>query len=263
MKSLKNDTELLVEEFQQSNNSEALLLQYQPFINKYMMLFTSSTIPFKYYDIRYFLSFYLKDKEDMRSLRRGKYHSKEDISNANRITTYLKQAFEGYEDEEIYHELIIPFLECAKRYKFEGRTFNAYLYRTYKYALMRHINSLLFNRFTIQDVSMQTPEQSILDQLSEKEEEPQLKIELDDLLSLNHPLWLAGVDTKEPFKQFTREERLILVKYYMEKNTDKEIGRLVGRNRRSINRSRLRAIRKLENEVKEETLNGSDGSLSS
>lgn len=245
MTSLKKNTEELVEYFQTTNNSDELLDKYKNFLNKYHQILCYGTIDFNNYDIRTFLCCYIKDKDDRSSMLRGKYHSTEDISNGYEVVKYIQQAFKGYESIEIYHELIIPFLECARRYKAMNKSFNSYLYKTYRYELMRHINSILFQRFNkLQPSSNETEVEVVL-----IEDMQELKLELDEDISLNHPDWLNGAKADKPFNQFTREERLILTKYYLENYTDKDIGRLVGRNRKSINRSRLRVVRKIKGDI--------------
>ena len=243
MKLCNQGIEKLVKEIHDGKDPSELIGQYDNFINKYLRMFTHGTIDFSNYDLRMFLSCYIKNETDRRNLRRGKYHSKQDYANAYEVLNYLQQAFEDYESREIYHELVIPFLICIKRYTFMNKSFSKYLYSTYRYELLRHINNLIFQRAKVTEMSQPSVELEI----NIKEEE---EMYFDDDLKLNHPYWLNGKDTLDPFNQFRREERLILVKYYLEKYTDQEIGRLIGRNRRSVNRSRLRVIRKLEDDIR-------------
>lgn len=245
MKSFKKGSETLIKEFQEASLADELLDKYKNFLSKYHQLLYKGVIDFNNYDIRKFLSCYLKDSDERRSFLKGKYHSKQDVANGYRILSYIRQAFQGFTSREVYHELIIPFLECAKRYRYINKSFNSYLYNTYRYELVRHINSILFQRFNVKHPLIEKHHIEI----ELKENVDELKIELDDDLSLNHPHWLNGKKTNDPFKQFTREERLILVKYYMEDYTDKEIGRLIGKHRKSVNRMRLKAIRKIKEDI--------------
>ncbi|CDQ41759.1 sigma-70 family RNA polymerase sigma factor [Virgibacillus salexigens] len=242
MKLCKTDIELLVKSYQEEKESEALVKQFSNFINKYYKLFTFENIDFSNYDIRYFLSCYLADNVDRKSLRRGKYHSKQDISNAYSVLKYLKQAFKSLDHEDIYHEVLIPFLECANRYKDMNKSFSAYIYEAYKYELIRHIKELMRHQHTSQVMLPNCNESD--DELSDN-----LHIELEEDLILNHPFWLNGINAQYPFSELTREGRLILTKYYLERNTDKQIGRLIGKNRRSVNRSRLRIVRQIQDKI--------------
>lgn len=222
------------------NNGE-LIKKYHNFLNKYYVMFAEGVINFENYDLRYFLSCYLKDKEDRRSLRKGKYHSKEDIANAYHVLKYLKKAFIGFNNKEIYHELLIPFLKCVNDYQEKNSHFKNYLYKTYKYNLMRHLNTLLFKRHGYIE------SEKFFVSFPKDEEEKENTLVMDPGLELHHPLWLKGETARDPFNKFTREERLILIKYYLESKTDKEIGRLIGKSRKYINRKR----NKIVNDIKE------------
>lgn len=245
MTSLKRDTESLVKDYQEGHDGEELLSKFNNFLNKYHQLLYHGVIDFNNYDIRSFLSCYLKDKEERSSLLKGKYHSTQDVTNGYKISKYLQQAFKNYSAAEVFHELVIPFLECAKRYKDMNKGFASYLYNSYRYELVRHINSILFQRFNeIYPLNHDVNFEIILE-----EDMDRLQIDMDDDLVLNHPEWLSGKTAEPPFQQLTRQDRLILIKYYMEDYTDKEIGRLVGRHRKSINRTRLRVVEQLKKEI--------------
>lgn len=240
MKSSRKDVNELVRLYQEENNAMPLLNHFQYHFDKYYTLLGLGIFNVRSYEMRSFLSNYIHDKEK-RSRLLGKYYTKEDVKDAKLILKYLMQAFKGYEKQEIYHELIIPFLVCAKRYQVKNSTFRSYLYKTYQYELMRHLNSILFQSF---HAYTQGPIYTDFEMPFEEQETLDIFLEAD--LELNHPDWLTGKTATFPFNQFDREGRLILNKYYIEQYTDKEIGRLIGKNRRSVNRSRLRMVRKLQ-----------------
>jgi DNA-directed RNA polymerase specialized sigma24 family protein len=251
---IETDLNQEVLEYQQTGDSKPLLDKYQNFINKYLRMFAHDVIDFENYDLRYFLSCYLKDKNDIRSLRRGKYHSQEIKSRAYGILHRLKKAFVQHEYNhhhryhEIESELIVPFLHLAKRFKGTG-DFSKYLYGAYRFELKRHLDQLLVTMRDIEDIFFYDSIYSNgIEALEEKMDQP-FSIELDDDLKLNDPNWLLGFTAAAPFDSFTREERLILAKYYYEEYTDKEIGQLIGRNPKSINRVRNNLKVKLEKRI--------------
>jgi DNA-directed RNA polymerase specialized sigma24 family protein len=245
------DSDKQVMHYQKTGDAEPLIQKYANFLNKYYRLLAEETIDFSNYDIRYFISCYIADKQ-IRAGLRGKYYSNKHKAMAYQVLKQIKQAFEGYSKQEIKHELIIILLKCAKRYQPEGKTFTKYLYRSFRYGLIRRIDKLLKNKSVDTSVhyfdevheGINWEEQSI-ERMDQK-----LKIELDEDLALNDPLWLKGEKADNPFKQLTREERLILAKYYYEEYTDKQIGQLLGRNPKSIHRIRKRCVRKLEDMIR-------------
>lgn len=254
MKYYNKDTDKEVIHYQKTGDAIPLLNKYNNFIQKYYQLITTGEVNFQNYDIRMFLSYFLSEPSLRKELRKGKYHSKKCKREAKIIAEKIKQVFSELSKEEILHELIVLFLQCAQKYKQKGTTFSKYLYRMYKYELKNKVLELRKQnkpQRTIYyfDPIYEHPRQESEDQLIRRIEAP-FHMELDEDLILNHPLWLAGQYANETFKQFTREERLILAKYYYEKYTDKEIGRLLGRNPKSIHRIRKRLIVKLENMAK-------------
>jgi DNA-binding CsgD family transcriptional regulator len=251
MKYYSKDADKEVIQYQQTGDATQLLKKYDNFIKKYYQLITTGDINFQNYDIRMFLSYFLPDPELRKELRKGKYHSRKCKKEAKNAAEQIKHAFSELSKEEILHELIVLFLKCAQKYQKKGTTFSKYLYNAYRHELKRKVLELWKqnkpNRTIYYfDSVYKNQKQESEDQLIQKIEAP-FRIELDEDLVLNHPLWLKGYYANDPFKQFTREERLILAKYYYEEYTDKEIGRLLGRNPKSIHRIRKRLITKLEN----------------
>jgi DNA-directed RNA polymerase specialized sigma24 family protein len=245
------DTDKEVMQYQRTGDGTQLLKKYANFIQKYYQLLTTGDVNFQNYDIRMFLSYFIPDPALRKELRRGKYHSKRCKKEAKAVAEKIRQVFSELSKEEILHELIILFLKCAKKYKQKGTTFSKYLYKTYRNDLKEKILELRKQnkpKGTVYyfDPVYRNQKQESEDQLIKRMDAP-FHIELDEDLALNHPLWLTGYYATNPFRQLTREERLILAKYYYEKCTDKEIGRLLGRNPKSIHRIRKKLIAKLEN----------------
>ena len=211
------------------------------------MLFAKEKIDFNSYEIRYFLSCYMNNKKERQSIRRGKYQKGKDKAKAYKILNNLCQAFafheinEDLEKDEIYHELLIPFLEIAHKYKNQGKSFGSYLKASYKFELKRHLDYMLNHRrkknqlFYYDDVynEQENFEETCIEKIN-----PSFIVHLDEDLVLNDPQWIQGKTASYPFDQLTIQQRLILAKYYYEGYTDKEIGQLIGRNLKSINRIR-------------------------
>lgn len=240
MNSHKHIDELVLQ-YQETGNSEPLVKQYSNFINKYHKLFTTKQIDFSNYDIRRFLACYIKEKEIIKDLCREKYHSKKAIKQAYKVLDIISKAFEDYSEEDIYHELLIPFLSCAKQYKQKGKSFNRYLYHTYRYKLKKLIDEKLFDatdRYNLNycDMYYKCERVPFYDLVADKP----YPVEIDNNMDLNNILWLSGSVGDDIFKNLTYMERYILVKAYEESLTDIEIARLTGYHPRSIYRIRKR-----------------------
>lgn len=232
-------------EYQATGISEQLVEQYKNFLNKYQMMFVNENVDFTNYDVRSFLSCYVKDPEIRRNLRRGKFHSSETRSIAYKILQYIKWALRQHHPKEIEAELVIPFLRCAKAYKQQGKSFNRYLYRVYRYELKRHIDKMPIDmldqeKITYIDVWHDNFDWEVTEDVYDFERP--LHIEMDDTLELSHPDWIHGDKSTEPFRLLKPHERYILVKYYYENHTDKEIAKMLPYNPKSIHRMRKRLV---------------------
>lgn len=230
--------------YQELGDAEELISQFSNFLNKYMNLIQSETIDFKNYDIRYFLSLYITDKSLSKNLRgHRKYHTPETISVAYNIVNKIHRKLRFHTKEEIYHEILIPFLHCAQDYKEIGVGFDKYLYKSYKYELKRHLDEM---EWDVLDFNGNTGMEIAIEDEWESSIEEEFFLEMDENFELSDPRWVHGNKSEAPFSDLKPHERYILVKYYYEKNTDKEIARMLPYNPKSIHRIRARLLTKLE-----------------
>lgn len=230
--------------YQETGDPEQLIAQYGNFINKYYFLIKNGNIDFSNYDIRCFLSCYVSDEGLSRSLRRGKYHSSETIASAYKVLRTLRHKLRNHNEKEMYHEILIPFLQLAQGYKQVGVGFDKYLYKAYKYELKRHLDNMKWDALDhggllYRDISVE----------EEWEEEipEELVFEMDEQFELSDPRWIHGHRSGEPFSDLKPHERYILVKYYYEEYTDREIARMLPFNPKSIQRIRKRLTTYLQN----------------
>lgn len=230
-------------EYQITDDPSKLIQQYQNFLNKFHRMICYNTIDFKNYNIRYFLSCYIYDKAIRKELLRGKYHTQRAKQEANKVLQMIRHKLRNHNDTEIYHELLLPFLYCAKRYKQMGVGFNRYIYKTYRFVLIRHLNSIKWDA-----LDMEPSYHTYIMQDTQREEYQEKKpkdIILDERFELTDPRWIHGKQSEAPFSLLKPHERYILVKYYYEELTDREIARLLPYNPKSIHRIRMRLIKYL------------------
>ncbi|WP_067923670.1 sigma-70 family RNA polymerase sigma factor [Alicyclobacillus shizuokensis] len=236
----------LVLRYQQTGDCAGLIEAYRPYIEKFQRMFLTGDIDFGNYDIRRFLACYISDKETVRSLCRGKYHSKQAIQEAYRVLEKIRRVFDGYESDELFHELLIPFLTCARCYEPSGKTFSQYLYSCFRYRLKRLIDErLLDTNGEMAYWDMHEPASEALeDELDLDRPEYMDPSEPVDLHSL---LWLNGTLCGDTFRDLTYTERYILVKAYEDGLDERAIAQLTGLHHRSVYRIRKRLIEHFRN----------------
>jgi DNA-directed RNA polymerase specialized sigma subunit len=232
----------LVLEYQQTGDSSNLVKQYENFLNKYVSMIWYDTIDYTNNDIRYFLACYTEDTDISKSLCRKKYQSKEARTYAYKTLQAIRFKLRKHAWEEIFNEVMIPFLQCAKVYKQMGSNFGRYLIKVYKFKLQKHLSLLkndMIDRQNVRFKDFWMDEQ----EWEETESSLQYTIEMSLGRELSHPNWIHGEQSTGPFEELKPHERFILAKYYYEEHTDKEISRMLPYNPKSIHRIRMRLLK--------------------
>lgn len=240
-------------DYQATGISDPLIKQFKNFLNKYSSMISNENIDFSNYDVRSFLSCYVKEREIKSNLKRGRFHSSKTVETAYRVLRYVKWALRKHKPQEVEAEILIPFLRCARSYQQKGKTFSSYLYQTYRYELKRHIDSLTVDILDQEgvlffDVWHDDYDWEVVDidsQLLQLDRFNLNDLEMDEGLELSHPDWIHKDKSLPPFDTFKSHERYILVKYYYENYTDKEIARMLPYNPKSIHRIRMRLVNQL------------------
>ncbi|SFJ65092.1 RNA polymerase sigma factor, sigma-70 family [Paenibacillus sp. UNC496MF] len=250
-------SEELIKRYQETGESEQLVTEYHAFIMKYYKMITQGLIDFENYDTRKFISCFIKDSETRKALIRGKYQTKAAHGAAHYVVGYLRRTFRDYDTykpwekhypfDEIYRELAIIFLTCAKNYTDQGKSFKRYLYHSYRYYLKDLINSKIFDASSKKSGYVDIFAADTIAPIDEagalKYEDNPFAITMDEDTDLEHNiLWMNGIHCNELFQDLNYTERLILVKAFLDQKSDKEIAQLTGLHHRSVYRIKKRLV---------------------
>lgn len=244
--------ELLVRLYKDSGDSAGLIEQYEPFLSSYFSLFKRGDLNLKNRSLRIFVSKFIGASD----VEKGKYaNSFKYADNREEYGTYaatiVGRMASLLEEDELRQDLIITLLTLAKRYEFMGRNFTAYLSVAFPHEFYRQIRHLHLH-VTMNTKSYHDPDNGDVEMPTTSiESDSKLILNLDGDFELMHPEWLSGETASEPFKSMTRRERYIIAKYYEAKFfnqriSDRIIGQTLGRNVKSINRTRGRVLERLE-----------------
>jgi hypothetical protein len=252
MKSCEKDINKALKIFKQTGDIEALFKMYRPFLLKYKRLMLYGTIDYRHYDIRYLISTFLKEKDDQRAIKKGKYHSAELKRKAENIVQYLRQSFYHCSENDVEHELKCILFVMANRYKEKGYSFEAYLYKSFKFHVRRFLKEQVKSSNNDLMIFYDQYHSGIswLDSVEDKIDK-EFHIDLDPDLIFNNPKWISGEAAGEPFDLLSRQERLILAKYYYEGYQDNEISQLIGIHPKSITRIRKKIKIRFERLIQE------------
>lgn len=243
----KLDQDEAVWRYKLDGDGRLLLEQYDPFIQNFMSIFEYGALNLKNYSVRIFVSKFIggKSKEKNKYAGNVDYALRHPDKSSYAISMFQK-INKHISKTDLYNDICVALLTLAKRYEYTGRSFVSYLVKAFPHEFYRQIKHLHLHVALGSMVNYYDPDNTdAVFIVSDLETEYQLKLDMDPDLILNHPEWLSGKIAEEPFKSMSRSERLVLAKYYLEKNRDRVIGRQVGRNERSINRVRNKIKNKL------------------
>lgn len=257
---------LFLQNYKNFNRSVELIKQYEPFLKSYENLLNYGLIDLRNRSIRIFLSKFTGG--DISSKK--KYVNSFKYANKSKNLTEhglysLRKIRKELDDSEFKQDLIVTLLILARRYEQRNRSFEAYITSAFPHEIYRHIRHLHLNvSFGSKSYNDLDSEEKVVEK-TKIEEESTIKMDLDGDFELMHSEWLSGKLANEPFKSMTKNERYIIAKYYgakfdemttrkMDRRklcTDKEIGRKLAKNIRSVNRLRLKMVKKLKSEWEE------------
>ncbi|MEW6769966.1 MAG: hypothetical protein AB1330_01050 [Bacillota bacterium] len=228
---VEDDIELLIKSYQEGEPVAGKIIQrFRPLLSKYMDLLRGN-VNVKDRPTVVFLSLFVADERARKELLKGHSSSPFAARVAKSIGKALDRCLRDYEDAEIYNELCVALLEMAMRYKYEGRSFLAYLSSSFHFWVYRQLSKLLQDFVYYCDVdgypSPQTPE-SIID------------------------ISWVNESSLPPFSSLTRFERLLLYKRFVENKGLGQIALETGYNISSISKKISQIKAKIEAELKEE-----------
>ncbi len=217
-----------------------LLQRFNPLFKKYMILIKHNQIDFNDMEQKSFVSLFMDDITLRRVLNRKVTSSKykPDIYSKS---NFIKETYGFNPEEDILYDLYICFLNVVKRYKQVGKNFCAYLYNVYKYEVARFIKAYIKNPLSVPYKNFQYE-----DYINGVEEcmfaEEQEDSYYESITGLPDMSWVLGDTCGFEFLFLTPLQRKIIVKYYLEDWSDRQIAEAIGIQTSSVNSKRREAI---------------------
>jgi DNA-directed RNA polymerase specialized sigma24 family protein len=190
-----------------------------------------------------FISLFVDDRVLRRMLNR-KVTPPSYKSEIYQKSNFIKETYGINNEEDILYDLYICFLNVAKRYKQIGKNFCAYLYNVYKHEVARFIKAYIKNPLSIPYKNFQYE-----DFINGSEDvfliEEQENSYYESITGLPDMSWLLGDTCSTEFLFLTPLQRKIMVKYYLEDWSDRQIAESMGVQTSSINGKRREALNML------------------
>ena len=231
---------ILKDRKQAVNPAFELLERFSPLFKKYLALIKHNQIDFNDMEQKSFVSLFMDDKILRRMLNR-KVTPNSYKSDIYQKSNFIKETYGVNNEEDIVYDLYICFLNVARRYKQIGKNFCAYLYNVYKHEVARFIKAYIKNPLSIPYKNFQYEDfiNGSEDALIMEEQESSYYESLTGLPDIS---WVLGETCSNDFLFLTPLQRKIIVKYYLEDWSDRQIAESMGIQTSSINSKRREAL---------------------
>ena len=222
------------------NPSAELLERFSPLFKKYLSLIKYNQIDFNDMEQKSFVSLFIDDRILRRMLNR-KITPNSYKSDIYQKSNFIKETYGINNEEDIMYDLYICFLNVARRYKQIGKNFCAYLYNVYKHEVARFIKAYIKNPLSIPYKNFQYEDfiNGSEDILIIEEQESSY---YESLTGLPDMSWVLGDTCSCDFLFLSPLQRKIIIKYYLEDWSDRQIAESMGIQTSSINSKRREAL---------------------
>lgn len=234
--------------YQVKNDSDDLVTYFDTFIQEYIKMIRAQRLNMNNRRLRHFIALFIDDASIRKKIRSNKYVTTSCYVAINQVLFLLHQIFTNQTPEETYHELIIPLLECAKKYNEIGIGFLGYVRKIYNFELKDYIKTKATDPVDFADrYDWFQFDQLLYINMNIFEEE---SVGEEEDVDVYDPRFLKGSQLSGIFRELSNIHRLILVKYYMDEWTDEKIGHSLAMHPKSVQRARQKIVDRYWDQIK-------------
>lgn len=250
------------------DNALELVSSFNFFLNNYAIFLTYGHYSINNSSIRKFISLY--NNKDVKNKVNKYNYSNYVINQIHYTVEKINYLLSDYTYDDLYNECVCSLLYMAERYHDTKPSFHNYVKKCFHYRLKINIDKMISsnkNFLQLTDLNCYKIRKKQFYYIDEYE---QLIDELDNQIAISNSVfsiketntdmyndnfidfnWIQGITCSEIFKVLNNFERSILVESYLNKQTDKKIALKFGLARETINRKKRKAIKKIENVLKD------------
>ena len=157
---------------------------------------------------------------------------------------FIKETYGSLPRTEIQSDLQTFLLILAKLYQNKGKNFFAYVYKTYKNYVCRHIKKFIENPININYKNLEYQDY-INGEIDNNIENVQEDVLYETITELPNRSWILGENCSDIFNGISQRDKRIRVKYYLEEWKDKQIAEYFGLHINTINQRRRKAAKQI------------------
>jgi DNA-directed RNA polymerase specialized sigma24 family protein len=247
----EEEMQLLVKKAQEGcpDSQEQLLEVFANYLSKYTALLEGGKLNLNDYDLRRFVSLFMKDPQVRRHLIGNRLNTQgwAVVQECLRGITYMVNRYGDHEDVD--QTVKMAFLHCVNVYKPRGEIpFSAYLYSYFFYVLKKQVDTLLIHQLGRKSYPLRDSEDEWDDEDSAPSGFPiPPSPGADELMGAEalDELWIQGETAFGPFAALTIHERQLLKWRYVDGERASSIARRVAEHPNNVREILARVKAKL------------------
>jgi len=243
-----------------SPSQEKLLEVFDNFLSKYVALLYYGRYSLNDYDIRRFVSLFVKDQYARFALNKNKLtpSARKEVNECMRGINYMAKRYG--DEEDIRQTVSMTFFQCINRYERKGSIpFSGFLYSYFFYLLKKNVDTFLIDQLGRKTFPLLADESSTDEDSEEKQvgfKATPVEYSIEQMLSAEEidEFWVLGEKTLSPFDKLSVQERQLVKWRYIDDMRSSQISLKINEHPNTI-REHLSKIRnKLKDIIIEEDI---------
>lgn len=238
-------------------DQEELVKVFNNFLTKYSTMLYHGKYNLNDYDIRRFISLFIKDPGTRFSLMKQKFNSNV-IKNVNECMRGINYMAKRYGDEEDIRQTVdMTFFQCIERYERKGPIpFSGFLYSYFFYLLKKNVDTFLIDQlgrktFPLLADESGSDENSDENTVGFKADPVEYSMEQMLYADKIDEFWVLGENNMEPFNILSVQERQLLKWRYVDGMRSSQISARINEHPNTVREHLV----KIRGKIKEAIMN--------
>lgn len=199
----------------------ALIERFYPLFKKYLIMIKGGSINFQDRETRKFIKCFMIEPV-LKSMLANNTVTQVARNAIYQRFNFVRESYGALPEDEILHDLKYLLMIMLDRYQIMGRSFCAYVKGSYCYEVFRHIKRFIKDPTNIHYKNIEYEDYMIDKEAIDYLAAPESHF-FENSEMLPDISWVIGQTCSDEFSGLTNLQRRILIKFYLEKISDKNI----------------------------------------
>lgn len=242
-------------------DQEELVKVFNNFLTKYSTMLYYGKYNLNDYDIRRFISLFIKDPGTRFSLMKQKFNTNV-IKNVNECMRGINYMAKRYGDEEDIRQTVdMTFFQCIDRYERKGSIpFSGFLYSYFFYLLKKNVDTFLIDQLGRKTFPLLADESGGDENSDENtvgfKADP-VEYSMEQMLYVDKidEFWVLGENNMEPFNILSVQERQLLKWRYVDGMRSSQISARINEHPNTVREHLVRIRNKIKEAIMDDDFN--------